>query len=455
VNDPVSLDDLRQTSRQVLVIYQAMLRAQALDAEGQDILRRADELLRQAGLAYLMGAPPAPALPANDHAAPPFAMASAYTDIQRGYAGLLEALYALGVKAGQVEDWALAEPIFAALMSLEPTLRDAAAWHERAVVFGAVQHALAAGDLRAAGAAWQTWLKKHPGDRETVAARQRSFLHSLIAWVDVPAGEFLYGDQKQRLSLGAFRMSRTPITNAQYNVYVQWTGASAPGHWVNGSIPAGKDNHPVVNVSWDDAQAFCGWAGLRLPTEQQWEKAARGVDGRAYPWGNQPPSGDLCNFNNIVGGTTPVGQYPKGASPYGLLDMAGNSGSGAKQPIHKARTWSGAARTTTMPRGWGAPPATGATRTSGMWTSVFELCSPSCWAAGRWRLWSLESAGSLARWLGPERRPRTRHAPGEASAGARPPQAAKFFRKNLICFYADASDPKRREADYEWGSCRY
>jgi len=80
----------------------------------------------------------------------------------------------------------------------------------------------------------------------------------------------------------------------------------------------------VVNVSWDDAQAFCAWAGVRLPTEQQWEKAARGADGRVYPWGHHAPSGDLCNFNHIVGGTTAVGQYPQGASPYGLLDMAGN-----------------------------------------------------------------------------------------------------------------------------------
>ena len=142
--------------------------------------------------------------------------------------------------------------------------------------------------------------------------------------MDVPAGEFLYGDQKQRLPLGAFRISRTPITNAQYNVYVQSAGVGKPDHWPNGVIPAGKENHPVVNVSWDDAQAFCQWAGVRLPTEQEWEKAARGADGRTYPWGNQAPSGDLCNFNNIVGGTTAVGRYPKGASPYGLLDMAGN-----------------------------------------------------------------------------------------------------------------------------------
>ena len=324
MNNTISLDMLQQVSRQMLVIYQAMLRAQALNAEGQDILRRADELLRQAGLAYLIGAPPAPAPLASGGATPPLAMANAYVDVQRGYAELLEALYALGVKMGKAEDWVVAEPIFAALMSLEPTLRDAAAWRDRAASFGAVQQALAAGDPRVAAATWQAWLKQHPEDRETVVAQQRAYLHSLVQWVDVPAGEFLYGDQKQRLPLGAFRISRTPITNAQYNVYVQSAGVGKPDHWPNGVIPAGKENHPVVNVSWDDAQAFCQWAGVRLPTEQEWEKAARGADGRTYPWGNQAPSGDLCNFNNIVGGTTAVGRYPKGASPYGLLDMAGN-----------------------------------------------------------------------------------------------------------------------------------
>jgi formylglycine-generating enzyme required for sulfatase activity len=93
-------------------------------------------------------------------------------------------------------------------------------------------------------------------------------------------------------------------------------------------------SHPVVNVSAEDADAFCAWAGLQLPTEQQWEKAARGTDGRIYPWGNQPPGKERtlrCNWGDsyawIHDGyeyTAPVGSYPSGASPYGALDMAGN-----------------------------------------------------------------------------------------------------------------------------------
>ena len=152
-----------------------------------------------------------------------------------------------------------------------------------------------------------------------------------LEWVTVRAGEFTMGsndyrDEKpiHRVHLSEYQIARHPVTNAQYELFVKANSYAAPKHWENGKIPPGKENHPVVNVSWKDAQAFCAWAGVRLPTEAEWEKAARGTDGRKYPWGNEPPTMELCNFNSNVGGTTPVGSYPKGASPYGVLDMAGN-----------------------------------------------------------------------------------------------------------------------------------
>ena len=105
-------------------------------------------------------------------------------------------------------------------------------------------------------------------------------------WVDVPAGDYVIGrdagETRQRLvDVDAFELARTPVTNEQYERFVTETGAAAPPHW-----PAPRD-HPVTFVDWDEASAFCAWAGGRLPTEAEWEKAARGTDGRTYPWGDE------------------------------------------------------------------------------------------------------------------------------------------------------------------------
>jgi formylglycine-generating enzyme required for sulfatase activity len=168
--------------------------------------------------------------------------------------------------------------------------------------------------------------------------------------VYVPAGEFLMGstdadiaqaekkypvsdfaDEKPKhtVYLDAYWIDRTVVTNAEYARCVQ-TGQCSPPQATRshtrdsyyGNVQYA--NYPVVYVTWEDAKNYCAWAGRRLPTEAEWEKAARGTDGRVYPWGNQTPNTTLANFDMNVGDTTEVGKYPAGASPYGALDMAGN-----------------------------------------------------------------------------------------------------------------------------------
>ena len=163
----------------------------------------------------------------------------------------------------------------------------------------------------------------------------------------VPSGEFLMGsadtdrdagdDEKPRhqVYLDAFYVGRYPVTQAQYARFVQATGHRVPFLWGDWAQPYNWDrarkappgdrlDHPVVMVGWDDAAAFCRWAGLRLPTEAEWEKAARGTDGRIYPWGNTWDAGK-CSAEQGKGGTTPVGAYsPAGDSPNGCADVAGN-----------------------------------------------------------------------------------------------------------------------------------
>lgn len=170
-------------------------------------------------------------------------------------------------------------------------------------------------------------------ERQRVAAEQarqaaaahaaEAACHQLgIELVKIPAGEFLYGDDKERVWLDAYSIAKTPITNRQFKAFVDATHHQAPSHWQSGKIPADTEDHPVICVSWNDAVAFCKWVGVTLPSEQQWEKAARGTDGRTYPWGEAMPDKHRCNFNKEVGYTTPVGKYPAGVN--GLLDMTGN-----------------------------------------------------------------------------------------------------------------------------------
>jgi formylglycine-generating enzyme required for sulfatase activity len=139
--------------------------------------------------------------------------------------------------------------------------------------------------------------------------------------VPVPAGAFLMGEPARSHDIGyEYWIDKFPVTNVQFERFVTETGYDAGNDW-RAAFTTGEERHPVVWVSWRAAQAYAGWCGKRLPTEVEWEKAARGTDGRRFPWGNRW-DGNLCNVTGR--GTTPVGDYPEGASPYGCQDMAGN-----------------------------------------------------------------------------------------------------------------------------------
>jgi serine/threonine-protein kinase len=151
-----------------------------------------------------------------------------------------------------------------------------------------------------------------------------------VPLVDVPGGRVAIGRDPGGRSepvqpdespaadvwVGAFALGATPVTNAQYATFISSTGHRLPCHWTDGAVPHGLEAHPVVYVDYADARAFCVWAGVRLPTEAEWEKAARGADGRMYPAGERAPSAS--------DGTRPVGIDLGGTGPYGHRDLAGN-----------------------------------------------------------------------------------------------------------------------------------
>jgi len=148
--------------------------------------------------------------------------------------------------------------------------------------------------------------------------------------VAVPAGAFLMGcngavDQNcnadespyHSVDLAAFSIDKTEVTQAAY-------AACADAGACPAILGMPSDLVPVHGVGWATASAYCTWAGKRLPTEAEWEKAARGTDGRVYPWGNSDPTCDEANFGTCAGAPLAVGERSSGASPYGALDMAGN-----------------------------------------------------------------------------------------------------------------------------------
>jgi formylglycine-generating enzyme required for sulfatase activity len=153
----------------------------------------------------------------------------------------------------------------------------------------------------------------------------------------IPAGPFIMGTNirfpdegpQHTVTLKAFYMDKYEVTNLQYKKFIDATHRRSPDHFVNRTYPEGKADHPVTYVNWYDAKAYCEWAGKRLPTDQEWEKAARGTDGRMFPWGNEFNVNNAntplrWNVLHTDGDTTPVGAFEGGVSPYGLYDMSGN-----------------------------------------------------------------------------------------------------------------------------------
>lgn len=171
---------------------------------------------------------------------------------------------------------------------------------------------------------------------------------------------------RKTVNLSEYRITQSLITNAQYGAFVRATGHAAPDvdettwktyglihpykrtrrhAWIGGKAPDGRADHPVVLISHNDARAYASWlskqtgAVWRLPTEAEWEKAARGIDGRMYPWGSAFNSGNLNSHDAGPFDTLPVGKFPDGASAFGLLDAAGQVFEWTASPQSDGRYW--------------------------------------------------------------------------------------------------------------------
>jgi iron(II)-dependent oxidoreductase len=163
-----------------------------------------------------------------------------------------------------------------------------------------------------------------------LTVRECGFYH--VPNVDYPALRYVNlhrpWSMQRQVELKPYAIDLTPVTNRQFAQFLQATGYTPEhpenflAHWQDGRIPEGLDDHPVVYVSLEDARAYAVWAGKRLPTEEEWQHAAQGVEARRYPWGDEWRY-DCCNHGQFER-TTPVKQFPQGRSPYGCYDMCGN-----------------------------------------------------------------------------------------------------------------------------------
>jgi formylglycine-generating enzyme required for sulfatase activity len=170
-----------------------------------------------------------------------------------------------------------------------------------------------------------------PSSRLELPGAERLHERDGSTLVYVPGGTFVVGIEglstnetpPHRVRLRPFWIARFPVTNRQYAEFLRANpGQPEPVFWEDPEF--NQSLQPVVGVDWFQANAYCSWAGLALPTEAQWEVAARGKDQRFYCWGDEEPTRARANFRGGPGRTTPVGAYPAGAGPYGTLDQAGN-----------------------------------------------------------------------------------------------------------------------------------
>jgi formylglycine-generating enzyme required for sulfatase activity len=240
-------------------------------------------------------------------------------------------------------------------------------------------------------AAWPLWMdlrREYPDilhDPNNLIGRYfgvPGVLPSPFDWIEIPAGRVIIeGSPGSYIAKGKtrtyevkhFMIAKYPVTNAQFQIFVEagngyreagwWDYSDEAAQWRSnheqrrepewGDLP----NHPCVNVTWFEAVAFCRWLSevvgneVRLPTEPEWQRAAQGDDGRIYPWGKQEPDENLANFGKKVGRTTPVGSYPEGYSPYGVLDMAGNVWEWCSTDFEKGRDEVGEAASYRVLRG--------------------------------------------------------------------------------------------------------